>query len=26
MNPVWEGRGEDVTEEMFDIDQLRDYQ
>lgn len=26
MNPVWEDRGERVTDEQFDIDQLRDYQ
>ena len=25
MNSLWEGRGERVTEEMFDIDMLRDY-
>jgi hypothetical protein len=24
--PVWEGRDEEVTEEQFDVDQLRDYQ
>ncbi len=26
MTPNWEGRAEDVSEEMFDVDQLRDYQ
>jgi len=26
MNSTWEGRDEEVTDEMFDIDQLRDYQ
>ena len=26
MNPVWEDRDMNVTEEMFDVDQLRDYQ
>lgn len=26
MEPVWEGRGELVGEEKFDVDQLRDYQ
>ncbi|MEH6502681.1 MAG: outer membrane lipoprotein-sorting protein [Cycloclasticus sp.] len=24
-NPIWEDRAENVTEEVFDIDQLRDY-
>ena len=26
MDSQWEGKGERVTEEMFDVDQLRDYQ
>ena len=26
MEPQWEGREDRVTEEMFDVDQLRDYQ
>ncbi|MBL4743423.1 MAG: outer membrane lipoprotein-sorting protein [Cycloclasticus sp.] len=26
MTPIWENRDEDVSEEMFDVDQLRDYQ
>ncbi|MFT6989584.1 MAG: hypothetical protein ACJASL_001557 [Paraglaciecola sp.] len=26
MHSNWEDRGEEVTEEMFDVDQLRDYQ
>ncbi len=26
MDPNWEGRDERVSEEMFDVDQLRDYQ
>lgn len=26
MTPVWEDRGDRVSEEMFDVDQLRDYE
>ena len=26
MTPKWEGRGTRISEEMFDVDQLRDYQ
>jgi len=26
MDAVWDGRGDRITEEMFDVDQLRDYQ
>jgi hypothetical protein len=26
MTPVWKDRSERVSEEMFDVDQLRDYQ
>jgi hypothetical protein len=26
MTPQWDGRADDVTDEQFDIDQLRDYQ
>ncbi len=26
MTPNWDNRDEEVSEEMFDVDQLRDYQ